>query len=75
MAKIDNTNLGHLVENMYESFLNKENVIEGQVVDLATVAFTGSYNDLIDKPTISEDVITITDDLIIDGGNAPVPTP
>ena len=61
MAKIDETNLGHLIDNMYDSFLDKENVIQGQTTTLATVATTGSYDDLIDKPTIPEGATISTD--------------
>ena len=55
MAKrIDNTNVGRLVSDIKakadNSYWPKDQTTE---VDLATVATTGSYNDLTDKPTVA----------------------
>ena len=50
MAKyIDNTNLGYLISKIKAAFWPKTDVTN---VTLADVATTGSYDDLLDKPTI-----------------------
>lgn len=50
MAKfIDSTNLGYLISKIKAAFWPKTDVTN---VTLADVATTGSYNDLLDKPTI-----------------------
>jgi len=48
---IDNTNLGHLVSKAKAEFWPKKDVIN---INLATVATSGDYNDLSNKPTIPD---------------------
>lgn len=63
MKVVSDTGLAKLVQLVKAAFVSKTDVITTTEVTLATVATTGSYNDLSNKPTIptvNNPTITIT---------------
>lgn len=63
MKVLTTAGLTKLIQLCKSAFVSKTDVVETQTVTLATVATSGSYNDLSNKPTIptvNNPTITIT---------------
>lgn len=63
MKVVSSDGLTELIQLSKNNFLDKNNVIQGTTIQLATVATSGSYNDLANKPsipTVNNSTITIT---------------
>ena len=51
MKILDETNLGYFISKLKAAFWPKDDVVESETVTLATVATSGDYDDLSNKPT------------------------
>lgn len=60
MKALTTTGLTELIQLSKNNFLDKNNVTQASTVSLATVATSGSYNDLSNKPTIPTTTSSVT---------------